>query len=66
MYIHWYQQCVTTQHVPKCLSCHKAIVMMTRRAYGFHDNIIYGTYIIYIRYIDIYIYTDIELQGNLG
>ena len=24
--IHWYQQCVTVNHVPMCMSCHKAIV----------------------------------------
>ena len=26
-------------HVPKCISCHKAIVMITGRAHYFHDNI---------------------------
>ena len=31
-------------HVPKCMSCHKAIVVITRRAHCFHDYI----------YIDIY------------
>ena len=33
---HWYQQCVTVHHVPKCMSCHKAIVVITGRAYCFH------------------------------
>ena len=35
-------------HVPKCMSCHKAIVVITGRAHCFHD-------FIYI-YIYIYIY----------
>ena len=30
---------VTVHHVPKCMSCHKAIVVITRRAHCFHDNI---------------------------
>ena len=34
---HWYQQCVTVRHVPKCMSCYKAIVVMTGRAHCFHD-----------------------------
>ena len=37
--VHWYQQCVTLHHVPKCMSCHKAIVVITGRA------IIYMIYI---------------------
>ena len=36
---HWYQQCVTVRHVPKCMSCHKAIVVITGRAHCFHDYI---------------------------
>ena len=56
IYIYRYQQCVTIHRVPKCMSCHESIVMMTRRAHGFHDNIIYGIYIKYINYIDIYLY----------
>ena len=47
--VHWYQQCVTIHHVPKCMSCHKAIVVITGRAYCFHDSI-------YIYIYDIYIY----------
>ena len=43
----------TVHHVPKCMSCHKAIVVITGRAHYFHDNI-------YI-YIYIYIYTYIYL-----
>ena len=35
----------TVHHVPKCMSCHKAIVVITGRAHCFYDNI---TYIIYI------------------
>ena len=38
--VHWYQQCVTVHHVPKCMSCHKAIVVITGRAHCFHDYII--------------------------
>ena len=30
MYVH---------HVPKCISCHKAIVVITGRAHCFHDYI---------------------------
>ena len=41
-------------HVPKCLSCHKAIVVITERAYCFHDYIY--IYYICIFYIYIYIY----------
>ena len=37
--VHWYQQCVTLHHVPKCMSCHKAIVVITGRACCFHDTI---------------------------
>ena len=37
--IHWYQQYVTVHHVPKYMSCHKAIVVITRRAHCFHDYI---------------------------
>ena len=48
-----YQHCVIVYRVPKCMRCHKAIVVITRRAHGFHDYIY--TYI-YIRYIVIHIY----------
>ena len=37
--VHWYQQCGTVHHVPKCMSCHKAIVVITGRAHCFHDYI---------------------------
>ena len=30
---------LTVHHVPKCMSCHKAIVVITGRAHCFHDNI---------------------------
>ena len=46
--VHWYQQCVTIHLVPKRMSCHKAIVVISGRAQCFHDCI-------YI-YIYIYIY----------
>ena len=26
-------------HVPKCMSCHRAILVITGRAHCFHDNI---------------------------
>ena len=35
----WYQQCVTVHHVPKCMSSHKAIVVITLRAHCFHNYI---------------------------
>ena len=37
--VHWYHQCVTVHHVLKCMSCNKAIVVITRRANCFHDCI---------------------------
>ena len=37
--VHWYQQCTTVHHVPKCMSCHKAIMMITGRAHCFDDYI---------------------------
>ena len=37
--VHWFQQCVTVHHVPKCMSCHKTIVVKTWRAHCFHDFI---------------------------
>ena len=36
--VNWYQQYVTVHHVPNCMSCHKAIVVITGRAHSFHDN----------------------------
>ena len=30
---------LTVHHVPKCMSCHKAIVVIAGRAHFFHDNI---------------------------
>ena len=30
---------MTVHHVPKCMSCHKAIVVITGRAHCFHDYI---------------------------
>ena len=30
---------ITVHHVPKCMSCHKAIVVITGRADCFHDYI---------------------------
>ena len=37
--VHWYQQFVTVHHVPKYMSCHKAIVVISGRAHCFHDYI---------------------------
>ena len=39
LFVYWYQQYVTVHHVPKCMSCHKVIVVMTNRAHCFHDYI---------------------------
>ena len=46
IYIYIYTCMYTVPHVPKCMSCHKAIVMITGSAHCFHDCI----------YIYIYIY----------
>ena len=35
--VHCYQQCVTVHHVPKCMSCHKAILAITGRTQCLHD-----------------------------
>ena len=37
--VHWYQQCVNAHHVSKCMSCHKAIAVITGRTHCFHDYI---------------------------
>ena len=29
--------CITVHHVPKCMSCHKAIVVVTTKVHCFHD-----------------------------
>ena len=34
----------TVHHVPKSMSCHKAIAVITGRAYCFHDYIYYAYY----------------------
>ena len=51
--VHWYQQCVTVHHVPKCISCHKAIVVITGRA---HCIVFMVSYI----YVSIYVYIDMS------
>ena len=38
----------TVNHVPKCISCHKAIVVITGRTHCFHDCI-YITLILLLR-----------------
>ena len=35
--VHWYQQCVTVNHVPKCMSCHKAIVVTFQKGVDFSN-----------------------------
>ena len=49
-----------THHVPKCMSCHKVIVVITRRAHCFYDCI-YIHINIYI-YIHIYIYICVYIS----
>ena len=39
---------ITVHHVPKCMSCHKAIVVITRRAHCFHDQIYITPILLYI------------------
>ena len=39
--LHWYQLFVNTHHVPKCMSCHKAIVVITET-----DHLFMITYIL--------------------
>ena len=51
--VYWYQQCVTVHHVPKCMTCHRATVVMTGRAHRFHDCMY--IYIIILLYILLYI-----------
>ena len=46
--------CAQVQGLPK-----SHFMMMYRRAHGFNDNIIYGIYTKYIRYVDIYIFIPI-------
>ena len=58
--IHWYQLCGTVHHVPKCMSCCRAILVITGRAHCFHDCIY--TYNMYI-YISI---TPILLLWDLS
>ena len=45
-------------HVPKCMSCHKVIVVITGRAHCFHDFMIAYIYHAHYMYIYIYIYTQ--------
>ena len=49
---HWYQLCVTIYQVLKCMSWYKAILVITERAYCFHDYI----YIVFCTYFLIYIF----------
>ena len=36
--------------MPKCMSCHKAIVVITGRAHCFHDYIIYYAHLASMRF----------------
>ena len=36
--VHWYQQYVTILHVPKGMTCHKAIFVINRMAHCFHEH----------------------------
>ena len=47
---------------PNCISCHKAIVVITGRTYYFHDLQIY-IYIYVCMYIYIYIYVYIYINN---
>ena len=38
--VHWHQQCVTVHHVPKWMSYHKAIVVITGRAHCFPSSVL--------------------------
>ena len=53
--------CPPGYHVPKCMSCHKAIVVITGRAHCFHDYIYIYIYIYIYTYICIYIYIYIYM-----
>ena len=46
-FVHWYQQCVTVHHVPKCMSCHKAIVVIT-------GGTLFSWYLYYIHTIKLF------------
>ena len=67
IYIYIY---IAVHHVPKCMNCYKAIVVITGRAHCFHDNtyiyiyiyFIYCIYILYKIYIYIYIYIFIYID----
>ena len=77
--VYGYQQCVTVHHVLKCLSCHKAIVVITGRVHCFYDCIHITSILLLwdlstLRVVDhlwpvinnvyIYIYTYIHLYFN--
>ena len=47
-WFHWYKQCVIVHKVSKCMSCHKAIVVIMGRAYCLDDIYIYIYIYIYI------------------
>ena len=51
-------------HVPKCMSCHKAIVVITGRAHCFHDCIY--KYMIYISYVICVICVISKRRFSLG
>ena len=47
--VHWYQQCVAVHCVPKHMSFHKAILVITGRVHCFHDCI-YITHLASVRF----------------
>ena len=48
--VHWYQQCGTVHQGPKCMSCHKAIMVITERAHCFHDYIYIYAHLPFVRF----------------
>ena len=48
--VHWYEQCVTVHHVPKCMSCHKVIVVITGRAHCSMITYIYYAHLASMRF----------------
>ena len=53
----------SVQIVPKCMSCHKTIAMITKKAYCFHDSIYIYMYV--YEYIYIYVYKYIYIYIHI-
>ena len=58
IYIYIYIYIVTVHHVPKSMSCHKAIAVITARVHCFRDCIYIKIYI----YICIHLFIDGEIK----